>query len=156
VPLALHCMELAALDAICRDLSVWNYVRERFRIPLSPPYSLKCREFCRLCSWKLRQIPANSRIFNFKLDRRKVFSGRLAALLRRFSLLGSLAVRFRQSHNGEWNTIRRRSIDEGRLTSLKACRHSRASVCRLMKGANSDCNLAIAIPSEEAGLNARL
>jgi hypothetical protein len=67
----------------------------------------------------LRQIPANSRIFNFKLDRRKVFSGRLAALLRRFSLLGSLAVRFRQSHNGEWNTIRRRSIDEGRLTSLK-------------------------------------
>jgi hypothetical protein len=73
---------------------------------------------------ELRQIPANSRIFNFKLDRRKVFSGRLAALLRRFSLLGSLAVRFRQSHNGEWNTIRRRSIDEGRLTSLKACRHT--------------------------------
>ena len=33
---------------------------------------------------------------------------------------------------------------------------SRASVCRLMKGANSDCNLAIAIPSGEAGLEARL
>jgi DNA invertase Pin-like site-specific DNA recombinase len=33
---------------------------------------------------------------------------------------------------------------------------SRASVCRLMKGANSDCNLAIAISSVEAGLEARL
>jgi DNA invertase Pin-like site-specific DNA recombinase len=33
---------------------------------------------------------------------------------------------------------------------------SRASVCRLMKGANDDCNLTIAIPSEEAGLEARL
>jgi DNA invertase Pin-like site-specific DNA recombinase len=33
---------------------------------------------------------------------------------------------------------------------------SRASVCRLMKGANDDCNLAIAIPSREAGLEARL
>src|ERR1700693_874451 len=33
---------------------------------------------------------------------------------------------------------------------------SRASVCRLMKGTNSDCNLAIAIPSEEAGLDAQL
>jgi DNA invertase Pin-like site-specific DNA recombinase len=33
---------------------------------------------------------------------------------------------------------------------------SRASVCRLMKGANSDCSLAFANPSEEAGLEARL
>jgi len=33
---------------------------------------------------------------------------------------------------------------------------SRASVCRLMKVANSDCNLAIAISSAEAGLDARL
>jgi DNA invertase Pin-like site-specific DNA recombinase len=33
---------------------------------------------------------------------------------------------------------------------------SRASVCRLMKGANSDCNLAIAIPNGEAGPDARL
>jgi DNA invertase Pin-like site-specific DNA recombinase len=33
---------------------------------------------------------------------------------------------------------------------------SRASVCRLMKGANDDCNLAIAIPSGEAGLEAWL
>ena len=38
VPLTRDCTELAALDAICRGLSVWNYVRERFRIPLSPPY----------------------------------------------------------------------------------------------------------------------
>jgi len=37
VPLTRNCPELAALDAICRGLSVWNYVRERFRIPLSPP-----------------------------------------------------------------------------------------------------------------------
>jgi DNA invertase Pin-like site-specific DNA recombinase len=33
---------------------------------------------------------------------------------------------------------------------------SRASVCRLMKGANDDCNFAIAISSGEAGLEARL
>jgi DNA invertase Pin-like site-specific DNA recombinase len=33
---------------------------------------------------------------------------------------------------------------------------SRASVCRLMKEANSDRNLAIAIPSGEAGIEARL
>ena len=39
VPLTRTCTELAALDAICRGLSVWNYVRERFRIPLSPPDS---------------------------------------------------------------------------------------------------------------------
>ena len=37
VPLTRNCTELAALDAICRGLSVWNYVSERFRIPLSPP-----------------------------------------------------------------------------------------------------------------------
>ncbi len=30
VPLTRDCIELAALDAICRSLSVWNYVRERF------------------------------------------------------------------------------------------------------------------------------
>ncbi len=33
---------------------------------------------------------------------------------------------------------------------------SRASVCRLMKEANSDCSLAVAIPSGEAGPEARL
>jgi putative SOS response-associated peptidase YedK len=33
---------------------------------------------------------------------------------------------------------------------------SRASVCRLMKEANDDCNLAIAISSGEAELEARL
>jgi hypothetical protein len=38
VPLTWNCTELAALDAICRGLSVCNYVRECFRIPLSPPY----------------------------------------------------------------------------------------------------------------------
>ena len=40
VPLTQNCTELAALDAICRGLSVWNYVRKRFRIPLSPPNPL--------------------------------------------------------------------------------------------------------------------
>src|ERR1700726_2821234 len=38
VPLTWNCTELAALDAICRGLSICNYVRERFRIPLSPPF----------------------------------------------------------------------------------------------------------------------
>src|SRR5271168_4518381 len=38
VPLTRNCTELAALDAICRGLSVCNYIRERFRIPLSPPF----------------------------------------------------------------------------------------------------------------------
>jgi DNA-binding transcriptional regulator LsrR (DeoR family) len=33
---------------------------------------------------------------------------------------------------------------------------SRASVCRLMKEANGDCSLAIAIPSGDAGLEAQL
>ena len=37
VPLALHCMELAALEAICRKLTTYNYVERWFRIPLSPP-----------------------------------------------------------------------------------------------------------------------
>ena len=37
VPLTRNYTELAALDAICRGLSVCNYIRERFRIPLSPP-----------------------------------------------------------------------------------------------------------------------
>src|SRR5450631_842405 len=40
VPLTRNCTELAALDAICRGLSVCNYIRERFRIPLSPPVPL--------------------------------------------------------------------------------------------------------------------
>ena len=40
VPLTRNCTELAALDAICRGLSVCNYIRERFRIPLSPPTPL--------------------------------------------------------------------------------------------------------------------
>ena len=38
VPLAVHCMELAALEAICRKLTTYNYVGRWFRIPLSPPY----------------------------------------------------------------------------------------------------------------------
>src|SRR6202158_2229304 len=33
---------------------------------------------------------------------------------------------------------------------------SRASVCRLMKEANGDCNLGVAVPSGNAGLDARL
>src|SRR5450631_2920312 len=40
VPLTRNCTELAALDAICRGLSVCNYITERFRIPLSPPTPL--------------------------------------------------------------------------------------------------------------------
>src|SRR5208283_2377747 len=48
VPLTRNCTELAALDAICRGLSVWNYIRERFRIPLSPPSILDCGEIDRI------------------------------------------------------------------------------------------------------------
>ena len=50
------------------------HAASRVRMSLPPPRSLKCREFCRLRSWKPRQIPANSRIFTFKLDRRKYSS----------------------------------------------------------------------------------
>jgi DNA invertase Pin-like site-specific DNA recombinase len=57
--------------------------------------------------------------------------------------------------NREQVVIDRRS---GMSLTQVAKRHniSRASVCRLMKEANSDCNLAIAISSGEAGLEARV
>lgn len=50
VPLALHCMELAALEAICRKLTTYNYVERWFRIPLSPPYFFFL--FSSLLSWR--------------------------------------------------------------------------------------------------------
>ena len=69
----------------------------------------------------------------------------------------------------EWRQVGRARLDMNReqvvqdrrsgmsLTQV-AKRHSisRASVCRLMKEANGDCNCAIAISSGEAGLEARL
>ena len=58
--------------------------------------------------------------------------------------------------------IDRKQIVQDRRSGMSltqvAKRHniSRASVCRLMKGANDDCNLGIAISSGDAGLEARL
>ena len=58
--------------------------------------------------------------------------------------------------------VNREQVVQDRRSGLSltqvAKRHniSRASVCRLMKEANSDCSLAIAIPCGEAGLEARL
>jgi hypothetical protein len=65
VPLTRNCTELAALDAICRGLSVCNYIRERFRIPSSPPRSMDCRESSALFPVKCLNY---ARISRFSLD----------------------------------------------------------------------------------------
>jgi DNA invertase Pin-like site-specific DNA recombinase len=58
--------------------------------------------------------------------------------------------------------VNRQQVIQDRLSGLSltqvAKKHgiSRASVCRLMKEANSDCNLAIAIPSGDPGIVARV
>lgn len=69
--------------------------------------------------------------------------------------LGKPIGRARLDVNREQVIQDRRS---GMSLTQVAKRHniSRASVCRLMKEANSDCSLAIAISSGEAGLEARL
>jgi DNA invertase Pin-like site-specific DNA recombinase len=86
---------------------------------------------------------------------RSLVADRVKSGMRRAKLEGRQIGRSRLDVNREQVVQDRRS---GMSLTQVAKRHniSRASVCRLMKEANSDCNLAIAIPSEEAGLEARL
>jgi DNA invertase Pin-like site-specific DNA recombinase len=80
---------------------------------------------------------------------------RVKSGMRRAKLEGRQIGRSRLDVNREQVVQDRRS---GMSLTQVAKRHniSRASVCRLMKEANSDCNLAFAIPSEKAGREARL
>ena len=86
---------------------------------------------------------------------RSLVADRVKSGMRRAKLEGRQIGRSRLDVNREQVVQDRRS---GMSLTQVAKRHniSRASVCRLMKGANSDCNLAIAISSGEAGLDARL
>ncbi len=80
---------------------------------------------------------------------------RVKAGMRRARLEGRQIGRARLDINREQVVQDRRS---GLSLTAVAKRHSisRASVCRLMKEANSDCNLARAIPIQAAGLEVRL
>ncbi|MGB8723206.1 MAG: recombinase family protein [Terriglobales bacterium] len=86
---------------------------------------------------------------------RSLVVDRVKSGMRRAKLEGRQIGRSRLDVNREQVVQDRRS---GMSLTQVAKRHniSRASVCRLMKGANDDCNLAIAISSGEAGLEARL
>jgi DNA invertase Pin-like site-specific DNA recombinase len=86
---------------------------------------------------------------------RSLVVDRVKSGMRRAKLEGRQIGRSRLDVNREQVVLDRRS---GMSLTQVAKRHniSRASVCRLMKGANSDCNLAIGISSGEAGLDARL
>ena len=86
---------------------------------------------------------------------RSLVVDRVKSGMRRAKLEGRQIGRSRLDVNREQVVLDRRS---GMSLTKVAKRHniSRASVCRLMKGANSDCPLAFAIPSEEAGLEALL
>jgi len=86
---------------------------------------------------------------------RSLIVERVKAGMRRAKLEGRQIGRSRIDMNREQIVRDRRS---GMSLTQVAKRHniSRASVCRLMKEANSNCNLTIAIPSGEAGLAARL
>jgi DNA invertase Pin-like site-specific DNA recombinase len=86
---------------------------------------------------------------------RSLVVDRVKSGMRRAKLEGRQIGRSRLDVDREQVVIDRRS---GLSLTQVAKRHniSRASVCRLMKGANDDCNFAIAIPSGEAGLEARL
>ena len=86
---------------------------------------------------------------------RSLIVERVRAGMRRAKLEGRQIGRARLDINREQVVIDRRS---GLSLTQVAKRHniSRASVCRLMKEANGNCNLAVAIPSGEAGLEARL
>jgi len=86
---------------------------------------------------------------------RSLIVERVKAGMRRAKLEGRQIGRARLDVDREQVVCDRRS---GMSLTQVAKRHniSRASVCRLMKEANSDCNLATAIPSGEAGLAARL
>jgi DNA invertase Pin-like site-specific DNA recombinase len=86
---------------------------------------------------------------------RALVADRVKSGMRLARLSGKTIGRARLDIDREQVVQDRRS---GMSLTQVARRHniSRASVCRLMKGANSDCNLTTAIPSEEAGLDARL
>jgi DNA invertase Pin-like site-specific DNA recombinase len=80
---------------------------------------------------------------------------RVKSGMRRARMEGRQIGRSRLDVNREQVVLDRRS---GMSLTQVAKRHniSRASVCRLMKEANSDCNLAVAIPSGNAALEACL
>jgi DNA invertase Pin-like site-specific DNA recombinase len=80
---------------------------------------------------------------------------RVKSGMRRARLEGRQIGRSRLDVNRDQVVIDRRS---GLSLTQVAKKHtiSRASVCRLMKEANSDCNLAIPISSEKAGLEGRV
>ena len=86
---------------------------------------------------------------------RSLIVERVKAGMRRAKLEGRQVGRARLDISREQVVQDRRS---GMSLTNVAKRHniSRASVCRLMKEANSNCNLAIAIPSGDAGLEDRL
>ena len=86
---------------------------------------------------------------------RALVADRVKSGMRLARLSGKTIGRARLDIDREQVVQDRRS---GMSLTQVAKRHniSRASVCRLMKGANDDCNLAIAISSGEAGLEARL
>ena len=86
---------------------------------------------------------------------RSFVADRVKSGMRRAKLEGRQIGRSRLDVNREQVAQDRRS---GMSLTQVAKRHniSRASVCRLMKEANSDCNFAVAIPSGEAELEARL
>jgi len=86
---------------------------------------------------------------------RSLVVDRVKSGMRRAKLEGRQIGRSRLDVNREQVVIDRRT---GMSLTQVAKRHniSRASVCRLMKVANDDCNLAIAISSGEAGIETRL
>jgi DNA invertase Pin-like site-specific DNA recombinase len=86
---------------------------------------------------------------------RSLVADRVKSGMRRAKLEGRQIGRSRLDVNREQVVQDRRS---GLSLTQVAKRHniSRASVCRLMKEANSDRSFAIAISSEDAGLEARL
>src|SRR5271170_2575225 len=94
VPLTRNCTELAALDAICRGLSVCNYVRERFRIPLSPPASLYCRETFPLFPGNTRNMPVCPDIRSTSRTAENLLLGSGGGHRPRFSPNSTCTVRF--------------------------------------------------------------
>jgi DNA invertase Pin-like site-specific DNA recombinase len=80
---------------------------------------------------------------------------RVRAGKRRAKLEGRQVGRLRLDVNRE-QVVRDRRSGLSLTQVAKRQNISRASVCRLMNEANGDCSLAIALPSGEAGLEARL
>ena len=86
---------------------------------------------------------------------RSLVVDRVKSGMRRAKLEGRQIGRARLDVNREQVVLDRRS---GMSLTQVAKRHniSRASVCRLMQQANGDCALAITVPSQGSGLEARL